>query len=90
MYVCARVVSRVQLFAIPWTHQAPLSMEFSKEEYWSGLPFPTPGDLPNPGIEPASPALAGRFFSIEPPEKPVCMLIPILNSEALKYNTSSK
>ena len=70
MYVCARVVSRVQLFAIPWTHQAPLSMEFSKEEYWSGLPFPTPGDLPNPGIEPASPALAGGFFTTEPPGKP--------------------
>ena len=47
-----------------WTaaHQAPLSMEFSQQEHWSGLPFPFPGDLPNPGIEPASPALAGRFF----------------------------
>ena len=45
--------------------QAPLSMEFSKQEYWSGFPFPTPGDLPKPGIKPtslASPALAGRFF----------------------------
>ena len=43
----------------PWTvgHQAPLSMGFSRQEYWSGLPFPTPGDLPNPGIEPRSPAL---------------------------------
>ena len=48
-----------------WTaaHQAPLSMEFSQQEHWSGLPFPFPGDLPNPGIEPASPALAGRFFA---------------------------
>ena len=47
-------------------HQAPLSMEFSRQENWSGLPFPSPGDLPNPGIEPAplaSPALAGRFFT---------------------------
>ena len=46
----------------PWTvaHQVPLSMVFSKEEYWSGLPFPSPGDVPNPGIEPASPALAGK------------------------------
>ena len=45
--------------AIPWTiaHQAPLSMGFSRQEYWSGLPFPSPGDLPNPGIEPGSPAL---------------------------------
>ena len=46
----------VQLFAAPWTgaHQAPLSMEFSRQEYWSGLPFPTPGDLVNPGIKPGS------------------------------------
>ena len=62
------MLSHVQLFAAPWTvaHQAPLSMEFSKQEYWSGLPFPTPGDLPDPGIKPtsfASPALAGRFFT---------------------------
>ena len=59
---------RVQLFATPWTValQAHLSMGFSKQEYWSGLPFPSPGDLPNPGIKHAplaSPALAGRFFS---------------------------
>ena len=45
-------------------HQAPLSMEFSRQEYWSWLPFPSPGDLPNPWIEPGSPALAGRFFII--------------------------
>ena len=53
----------VQLFA---THQAPLSMEFSRQEYWSWLPFPTPGDLPNPWIKPgslASPELAGGFFT---------------------------
>ena len=50
--------------------QVPLSMGFSRQEYWSGLPFPSPGDLPNPGIKPASPALAGRFFTSEPPEKP--------------------
>ena len=52
-------LSRVQLFATPWTvaHQAPPSMEFSRQEYWSGLPFPSPGDLPDPGIEPGSPAL---------------------------------
>ena len=60
-----RVLSHVQLFAIPQTvaRQIPLSMEFSRQEYWSGLTFPTPGDLPNPGIEPTSPALAGRFFT---------------------------
>ena len=60
-------LSRVQLFATPWTvaYQAPLSMGFSRQEYWSGLPFPSPGDLPDPGIEPMSlmsPALADRFF----------------------------
>ena len=49
-------LSRVRLFVTPWTvvYQAPLSMEFSRQEYWSGLPFPSPGDLPNPGIEPRS------------------------------------
>ena len=49
----------------PWTaaHQAPLPMEFSQQEHWSGLPFPFPGDLPNPGVESASPALAGRLFA---------------------------
>ena len=46
--------------------QTPLSMEFSKQEYWSGLPFPSPGDLPDPGIEPTSPVWAGRFFTAEP------------------------
>ena len=47
--------------------QAPLSMGFSRQEYWSGLPFPSPGDLPNPGIQPLSPVLAGGFFPTEPP-----------------------
>ena len=59
-------------FAAPWTiaHHAPLSKEFSKQEYWSGLPFPSAGDIPNPGMEPtslATPALAGRFFTTVPP-----------------------
>ena len=69
------MLSSVQLFATPWTvaHQAPLSLGFSRQEYWSGLPFPPPGDLPDPGIElmsPVSPALAGRFFTTEPLGKP--------------------
>ena len=53
------VLSRVWLFATPWTvaHQAPLSLGFSRQEYWSGLPFPSPGDLPNSGTEPGSPTL---------------------------------
>ena len=59
------VLSCVQLFAAPWTaaHQAPLPMDFSKQEYWNGMLFSSPGDTPNPGIEPISPALAGRFFT---------------------------
>ena len=62
-------LSRVQLFATPWTvaYQAPPSMRFSRQEHWSGLPFPSPGDLPYPGIEPVSLALAGGFFTTEPP-----------------------
>ena len=57
--VKVKLLSRVQLFATLWTvaHQAPLSMGFSRQEYWSGLPFPFPGDLPDPGMEPRSPAL---------------------------------
>ena len=58
-HACAQPLSQVQLFATPWTvvRQAPLSMEFSSQEYWSGLLFPSPGDLPDPGIKPGSPAL---------------------------------
>ena len=72
---CA-VLSSVRLFVNPWivARQVPLSMEFSRQEYWSRLPFPIAGDLPNPGIEAASlasPALAGRFLTTVPPGKPV-------------------
>ena len=74
--VCVCVLSEIQLFVTPRTvaHQASLSMEFSRPEYWSGLPFPTPGDLLNPGIETVSlacPALAGGFFTIATPGKPM-------------------
>ena len=51
-------------------HQAPLFMGFPRQEYWSGLPFPSPGSLPDPGIKPVSPASAGRIFTIEPPGNP--------------------
>ena len=64
----------VSLFATPWTiysPPAPLSRGFSRQEYWSCLPFPSPGDLLDSGIKPASPALAGRFFTTEPPGKRV-------------------
>ena len=65
-------LSRVRLFVTPWTvaYQAPLSMEFSRQEYWSGLPFPYSRYLPDPGIEPGSPALQADTRSLEPPEKP--------------------
>ena len=67
--------SCAQLFVTQWTvvSQSPLSIEFSRYEYWSGLPFPTPGDLPDPWIKPASlvsPALAGGFFTTAPLGKP--------------------
>ena len=64
-------LSRVRLFATPWTvaHQAPPSMGFSRREYWSGVPFPSLGDLPDPGIEPRSPALQAEALTSEPPGK---------------------
>ena len=64
-------LSHVRLFATPWTvaYQAPLSMRFSRQEYWSGLPFPSPGDLPDPGIEAGSPTLQADALPSEPPGK---------------------
>ena len=69
MKVKSEVTQSCPTLCDPWTvaHQAPPSMGFSRQEYWSELPFPSPGDLPNPGTEPVSPALAGGFFTIEPP-----------------------
>ena len=69
--VCAQSLRCVRLFVTLWTasHQASLSMGFSRQEYWSGLPCPPPGDLPYPGIKFASPELAGRFFITEPPAR---------------------
>ena len=69
-------LSHVQLFATPWTvsYQAPRSMGFSRQEYWSGLPFPSPGDLPNPGIVPRSPALQTDALPSEPLFKTVLHL----------------
>ena len=76
MAVVIQLLSCVQRIATPWTvaHQAPLSMEFSQQEYWSGTPFPPSGDLPDPGIKPASPgspALAGGFFNTVLPDKTI-------------------
>ena len=64
-------LSPVQFFATPWTvaHQVSPSMGFSSQEYWSGLPFPSPGDLPDPGVEPRSPALQADALPSQPPSK---------------------
>ena len=64
--IYAKSLSRVRLFATPWTaaHQAPLSVRFSRQEYWSGLPCPPSGDLPNPGIEPRSPTQQADSFTV--------------------------
>ena len=69
--------NRVRLCAAPWTvaHQAPPSLGFSRQEHWSGLPFPSPGDLPDPGTELKSPALTGRFFTTELPREPKTVLL---------------
>ena len=78
MYV--RVLSRVQLFVILWnvTCQAPLSMGFSRQEYWSGLPCSHPGDLPNAGIKPGSPTLQADSLQSEPPGKPrIYIYLPV-------------
>ena len=67
----AQTLSRVRLFATLWTgaHQAPMSVRFSRQEQWSGLPFPSPGDLPHPGIKPGSPALQADSLPTEPVRK---------------------
>ena len=67
IYTCSQSLSHVWLFATPWTVacQTPLSMEFSRQECWSGLPFPPPWDLPDPEVKPLSPALADEFFTTE-------------------------
>ena len=67
-----KVLSHVRLFVTPWTvaHEAPPSMEFSSEEYWSGLLFPSPGDLPDPETEPGSPTLQAEALPSEPPRNP--------------------
>ena len=69
--VCVYVFSHVQLFVTPWTTacQAPLSMGFSRKEHWSGLPCPSPGDIPDPGIKPLSPAWQADSLPSEPPGK---------------------
>ena len=79
-------LSCVRLLATPWTvaYRAPPPMGFSRQECWSGLPFPSPGDLPDPGVEPGSPALQADALPSEPPGKPIikvecCVCIPDLS-----------
>ena len=75
-----KLLSPVRLFATPWTvaFQASLSMGFSRQGYWSGLPFPSAGGLPNPGIEPGSPTLQANSLPSEPPGKPLAIKLMIL------------
>ena len=83
-----KLLSRVQVFVTPWTiaHQTPLFMGFPKKEYWSGLTFLSPVDLCDAGLEPASPALAGSFFTTEPPRSPCLGLSgPKLNHKREGY-----
>ena len=76
--VKVKSLSSVQLFVTPWTvaYQAPPSMGFSRQEYRSGLPFPSPGDLPDPGIEPGSPAFQADALTSEPQGSTRCLLHP--------------
>ena len=79
-------------FATLWmtvAHQAPLFMGFFREEFWSGLLFPSPGELLEPGIKPASPVLAGRFFTTEPPKKNISIVTSILHSWLENCGTQS-
>ena len=90
MHVCVspQSLSRVQLSATPWTaaRQVPLSMEFSRQACWSGLPFPSPGDLPQSGIEPVPPVLASRFFL---PLHHILCSIPKVQSLSHSYHWNS-
>ena len=82
MKMKVKLLSRVQLFATPWTvaYQASPSMGFSRQEYQSGLPFPFPGHLPKPGIKPRSPTLQADTLPSEPPEKPIIIIVCIVQN----------
>ena len=77
--VKVKSLSRVWLFATPWTYQAPLSMGFSRQEYWSRLPFPSPGDLPDPGIEPSLPHCRQTLYRLSCQGSPMCICIVGIN-----------
>ena len=84
--VKVKLLSRVRLFATPWpvAYQVPPSMGFSRQECWSGLPFPSPGDVPDPGIEPGSPTLRADALPSEPPGKLLDLLGPLLLPPAME------
>ena len=84
-------LSPVRLFVTPWTvaYQPPLSMGFSRQECWSVFPYPSPGDLPDPGIEPGSPALQADALLSEPPGKPKSLLILLLCHDYLLISKRS-
>ena len=84
----AQPVSRVQLFAAPWiaSHQAPLSLGFPRQGYWSGLPFPSPGDLPDPGIQPGSPAVQADSLLIKLQRKPTLLVNSLLKNASVFKN----
>ena len=91
--LCMCVLSCIWLFAIPWivAYQAPLSIGFSKQEHCSGLPFPSPGNLHDPGIKPRSLAFAGWFFTTEPPGKPQVystVLLMVVTMQTFGYHWS--
>ena len=87
--VKVKSLSHILLFETLWTvaYQAPPSMGFSRQEYWSGLPFPSPGDLPDPGIEPGSPALRAEALISEPPGKPWMVNFSRKNFHVRSHNT---
>ena len=84
--VKVKLLSCVRLFATTWTiaHQAPPSMGFSRQEYWSGLPFPSPGDLPIPGTEPGSPALQADSLPSEPLGNPKKTILKEMRHQSSK------
>ena len=85
--MCVSHFSHVRLFAIPWTVacQTPLSMRFPRQEYWSGLSFPSPGDISDPGIEPGSPALQADALASEPPGVCAIMIVEQVWATLHKY-----
>ena len=87
MKVKVKSLSRVRLFVTPWTiaYQASPSMGFFRQEYWSGLPFPSPGDLPDPGIEPRSPTLEADALTSEPPGKPLWWVLAKKHEQRAHY-----